>query len=221
MSYPTDWHATRENGVRVINSTDSPINGPYSLLFYSDGTEWNVTAPGFRRSASIYLNGSLHDRGFSDGRIRTLVRRNLDINQNSVWGGIFLVSEIEGIGTREDPGQTRYEVTDKTGDIQLIKYVDALPTVLATSGVNLDVSTIYGFQVRWAYTNVTDNILITVSLGTNVGFTDLTEILSYNDSNSPNHSPSITEGLFVQTETTDDIMSYNFDVTSVYKATHL
>jgi hypothetical protein len=221
MSYPIDFHATRENGVRVLNSSVNPISGASSLLLFSDGTEWDMTAEGFRRSASIYLNGSLHDRGFSDGRIRTFIRRNLDIDQNSVWGGIFIVSELEGIGTREEPGQTRYEITDKTGDIQLIKYVDTLPIVLATSGVNLEAFTIYGFQVHWAYNSTTDNMVIEVSLGTNVGFTDLIEILSYNDSDSPNHSPSITEGVFVQSSTTDDIISYNFDVTSVYKATHL
>ena len=219
MSYPTTWHATRENGVKVFNSTASPLSGGYSLEMSSDGSEWNVTDPGLRKSASIFIKEGSFDRGFIDGRIRTLIRRN-STNQNLAWGGIYIISDQEGIGTRTSPGQNRYEITDKLGNIALIKYVSTIPTVLFTSTSTFIQNTIHGFEVKWVYDGLLDQLTITVKLGLDTNFSDLAIIFEYMDNSSPLTNTE-TEGFFVQADDSGDFLSYNFDKTSVFKSTHL
>ena len=219
MSYPITWKATRENGVKVFNSTVSPLSGGYSLEMSSNGTEWDVTDPGLRKSASIFIKEGAFDRGFIDGRIRTLIRRN-SANQSLAWGGVYIISDQEGIGTAISPGQNRYEITDKDGDISLIKYVGSLPTVLFTSTSTFLQNTIHGFEVKWVYDSLLDELTILVKLGLSVDFSDLSIILQYIDSSSP-LTDTITEGFFVQADQSEDFLSYNFDKTSVFRSIHL
>ncbi len=219
MSYPIDWQATRENGLRVLNSTVNPISGPSSLLLFSDGSEWDSTDVGFRKSASLFLQPT-YDRGYSNGRIQTLIRRNVSTLQTAAWAGIYLGSEREGIGTRADPGESRYEITDRDGDIQLIKYTDAIPETLETSVVSFAVDVVYGFQVRWRYDSSTDSLIIRVFRGTALDFSDLVEIIHYTDNDSPYHL-GVTEGLFAQTDSNTDVVSYTFDTTSIFQSSHL
>lgn len=218
MAYPIQWASTRENGLRVLNSPVSPITGPSSLLLYSDGTEWNATDLGLRKSASVFIHGgSGIERGFSEGRLRTLIRRNNATSQADAWGGIFIYSEIEGIGLRLSPGQTRYEITDKNGTIRILKYTGGLPTTVANSASTFAPNTIYGFEVRWNSTGL--GLEITVSLGTSPLFIDLLPIISYVDPTP--HTLAVTEGLFVQTQSHDDVVSYSFDTTFLYQVTHI
>ena len=219
MPYPISWKATRENGVKVFNSTVSPLSGGYSLEMSSNGTEWDVTDPGLRKSASIFIKEGAFDRGFIDGRIRTLVRRN-STNQNLAWGGIYIISDQEGIGTSISPGQNRYEITDKSGNIALIKYVGAIPTVLFTSTETFLQDTTHGFEVKWVYDGLLDQLTIIVKLGLAADFSDLSIIFEYMDTSSP-LTDTETEGFFVQATSSDDFLSYNFDKTSVFKSTHL
>lgn len=219
MSYPLQWNATRENGLRVLNSPTDPIHGLSSLLLFSDGSEWDVINIGFRKSASVYLNNTFN-RGYSDGVIRTLIRRNNSTDQGHAWGGIFFVSDREGIGTLSSPGQRRYEVTDKGGFLKIIKYSIGVPTTLYTSSFAFSPNIIYGFQVRWKYFSLLNDLNIEVSLGTSVDFSDLVLLFDYTDSNSPYHL-GVTEGLFVQTLSDTDVVSYTFDATSIYESSHL
>jgi hypothetical protein len=140
--------------------------------------------------------------------------------QTNAWGGIFIVSDRAGIGTRNDPGQNRYEISDQGGFIKIVKFTDALPTVLATSTSTFDPNIIYGFQVRWVYDGLVDSMLIEVSVGTALTFSDLSPVLSYVDTDSPHHISS-SEGLFVQTLASGDIVSYSFDTTSIYSSSRL
>lgn len=220
MTYPGDWRATHENGVRILTSTDDPLHGASSLLLYSDGSEFDATDTGFRKSASLYLNATRHERGFSDGRLRTLIQRNNATLQSHAWGGIYILSERAGIGTRSDPGESRYEISDQDGFIQLVKFTDALPEVLEVSTHTFESNIPYGFQVRWLYSGLADNLFIEVFLGTSLTFTDLVPIIAYTDADNPHHIAE-TEGLFVQTLATDDVVSYSFDVTSVYISSQL
>ncbi len=222
MSYPQNWTTTKENGLQVETSLISPLGGTSSLLLSSGSNEWNMINSGARKSASVYLNASLHPRGFSDGRIRTLIRRNNNTDRDNAWGGIFIFSDsTEGIGTLASLGQNRYEITNKgNGNIKIIKYVNTSATTIATSGTSFLLNTIHSFQVRWERNNVQDTIRIRVSVGTGTNFGNLTQIINYLDDDSP-LGIAETEGLFVQTATGTDIVSYTFDRTSVYQIIHL
>lgn len=217
MPYPIDWTQLSENGARFVNSEINPLSGGSSLLGQSDGTEWDVTAPGFRQSSSIFLKSPLHERGFSDGKIRTLVRRN-SADQTISWSGIFFLSDRLGIGTRLDPGLNRYEVSDENGSIKIIKVTNGIKSTLLDTGQNFLVDTIYGIDVQWEYDITMTRTLITVKLGTNVDFSDLTTIGTYSDIedsfNSP-HQFSTSEGFFFQNEASGDLVSYNYDKTTI------
>ena len=220
MSFPLDWDGTRENGLRIINSPISPINGASSLLLFSDGSEWNATNIGVRKSASLFLRNGVHERGFAEGRITTLIRRNVSTPQSNAWGGIYVVSDTEGIGLVASQGQNRYEITDRgDGFIKLIKYTVTFPTTLATSAISFSPGTVYGLQVRWKFNGITNALEFRISLGTALSFSDLSEIIVFTDS-SP-HTNAVTEGLFVQTLSNDDLVSYTFDTTSVFRLIHL
>ena len=221
MSYPFDWLTIRENGVAVSSSPISPISEGRSLLMFSDGSEWDVTDPGLRKSANVAVNPVLHERGFEDGRIRTFIRRNNATSQARAWGGVFILSDDEdGIGTRVDPGQNRYEISDQDGFITLTKFTDALPEVLFVSVATFDPTIIYGFQVLWNYDSLLDHMYIEVHLGTELDFSDLAPIITFNDEDSP-HFLSVSEGLFVETVSDTDIVSYTFDTTYIWKSDHI
>jgi hypothetical protein len=216
-----DWTPETENGARFIETTDNPINpanGPYSLLAESDGTEWDVIFPGFRKSASVYLKKPPHVRGFSDGRIRTLVRRN-SANQSEGWSGIFFLSDRVGIGTRLDPGLNMYQVSDEDSTIKIFKVVGGIKILLFDTGINPVQGTVYGFEVEWEYEVNSDTTTIDVKYGTNIDFTDLALIGSVTDGDSvvSPHQFSLSEGLFFQTESSDDFVSYNYDTTSIFR----
>jgi len=216
MPFPLDFSDFSENGARFVNSTVNPLSGGSSLLAESDGTEWDVIFPGFRKSSSIYLHIS-HTRGFSDGKIRTLVRRN-STDQTIAWSGIFFLSDRLGIGTRLDPGLNRYEVSDEDGSIKIIKVTNAIKSTLLDTGQNFLLGTIHGLEVVWEYSASTLRTLITLKLGTNVDFSDLVTIGIFSDIqdsfNTP-HQFSNSEGFFFQTDSSDDFVSYNYDKTTI------
>ena len=221
MPLPIDWSTTTENGARFVNSIPTfSLSGTYSLLGESDGTEWDVEFPGFRKSAAIFLKNPPHPRGFSDGRIRTLIRRNTSFLP-SAWGGIFFLSDRLGIGTRLDPGLNRYEVSDEgSGTIKIIKVTNALKTILFDTGVDFFPDTIFGFEVEWEYNAELLHTVITVKLGLQLDFSDLSTIGTYTDVedsfNSP-HQFSESEGFFFQAESSDDFVSFNFDKTTIFR----
>jgi hypothetical protein len=218
MPFPIDWRDESENGARFVNSTPMfQLSGTYSLLGESDGTEWDVEFPGFRKSSSIYLH-PMHNRGFSDGKIRTLIRRNTSFSPDS-WGGIFFLSDRLGIGTRLDPGLNRYEVSDEdNGNIKIIKVTNAIKTTLLDTGIGFFPDTIYGFEVMWEYDITLLRTLIVVKLGLSLDFSDLTTIGTYSDTqdsfNTP-HQFSDSEGFFFQAASSDDFISFNFDKTTI------
>lgn len=213
-----DWTDETENGARFVETIDTPINGPWSLLAESDGNEWDVTDFGFRKSASIYLR-DIYPRGFSDGRIRTLAKRS-HINQSEGWSGFFIMSDRLGIGTRLDPGLNMYQISDEDSTIKIIKVTGGIKTTLLDTGVNTALDDIYGFEVLWEYDPIPDRTLIEVRLGTNTDFSDLTLIGTVSDIgdsfNSP-HQFSQSEGIFFQTESSDDFVSYKYDTTSIFR----
>lgn len=220
MPLYVDWSTESENGARFIETTNNPINsanGLYSLLAQSDGTEWDVIFPGFRKSASVYLKET-YPRGFSDGRIRTLIRRN-SADQGVAWSGIFIMSDRIGIGTRLDPGQNRYEISDEDGTIKVIKVTNAIKSTLFDTGVNFTQDVVYGLNVDWEYDVILDRMLIRVMLGTNLDFSDLTLIGALFDFDP--HQFSTSEGLFFQAESSSDFVSYNYDTTSIFRVTHI
>lgn len=219
MPFPIDWTDESENGARFVNSIPMfSLSGTYALLGESDGTEWDVEFPGFRKSASIYLKNPPHARGFSDGRIRTLIRRNTSFLPDA-WGGIFFLSDRLGIGTRLDPGQNRYEVSDEgDGLVKIIKVENALKTTLATSVISFFPDTIYGLDVEWEYDASLLRTLIVVKIGLQTDFSDLATVMTYSDVqdsfNNP-HQFSMSEGFFFQAEDSDDFVSFNFDKTTI------
>lgn len=224
MPFPTDWTDFSENGARFVNSIPTfSLSGTYSLLGESDGTEWDVTAPGFRKSASIYLH-SMYPRGFSDGKIRTLIRRNTSFLPSS-WGGIFFLSDRLGIGTRLDPGLNRYEVSDEgNGNVKIIKVTNAIKTTLLDTGISFFPDTIYGLEVMWEYDITLTRTLITVKMGLSLDFSDLAVVGTYSDIqdsfNTP-HQFSDSEGFFFQADSSDDFISFNFDKTTISRFVHI
>jgi hypothetical protein len=215
MPLYTDWKVIKENGLRVEHNTLTPLSGTSSLRMESNGTEFSVTAPGFRKSASIFLHDGFHPRGFSDGRIQTLIRRN-STNQSAAWGGVYILSDREGIGTRLDPGDDRYEITDKDGTIKVIKFVSAVPTILFDTGSNFGLNTIHGFEVDWEFDFDLTVTKIRISLGTNIDFSDLVQIANVVDNTDPLQF-SESEGFFVQAQLDTDFVSYTFDKTTLVR----
>ena len=209
-----DWIPTSENGARFVETDQNTLSGPSSLLARSDGTEFDATEIGFRKSAAIYLN-TQHARGFSDGRLRTLVRRDSP-NQSEGWSGIYIMSDRLGIGTRLDPGLNMYQISDEDGTIKIIKVTGGIKTTLLDTLQNFFAGQVYGFEVTWEYDPVPDRTLIEVKLGTNVDFSDLTTIGTFSDITSP-HQFSDSEGIFFQTESHDDLVDYTYDKTSIFR----
>lgn len=221
MPFPIDWRDESENGARFVNSTPTfPLSGTYALLGESDGTEWDVEFPGFRKSASIYLH-PMHNRGFSDGKIRTLIRRNTSFSPDA-WAGIFFLSDRLGIGTRLDPGQNRYEVSDEgDGLIKIIKVENAIKTTLASAAFfTFFPDTIFGLEVMWEFDIDLARTLITVKIGGSLDFSDLTTLMTYSDMTDP-HQFSMSEGFFFQANSHDDFISFNFDKTTISRFIHI
>ena len=210
----TDWTPETENGLRFIETTDNPLNGPYSLHGFSDGTEFDVVDIGFRKSASVYLR-DIHPRGFSDGRIRTLFRME-NLNASEGWGGIFFLSSKLGIGTRLETDNNHYEVSNEDNTLKIVKVVNNIKTTLVDTLITISPATLYGIDVSWEFDPDVPRTFIEVKLGNSVDFNDLVTVATFSDTTDP-HQFSDSEGLFVQAESSEDLIDIRFDTTSIFR----
>jgi hypothetical protein len=212
-----DWAETKENKMRIDSVSESAISGVYSLRFRSLSTEFTSGEEGFRKSGSIYPRSDLYETGFSDGKIRTLFRMNSS-DPSSAWAGAFFLASAPGIGTRLDETDDMYQVSNKGGTLIIEKFEFTIPTLLLDTGFVISQNAVYGIEVEWEFDIGIESTTIKIRAGTSPEFIDLTLIGSYTDSIHP-HQFSVSEGLFAQTITHDDSLSYTFDKTSVIKVT--
>lgn len=227
MSLEEQWYTTEENGFSIIQSSLHPIQGSHSALFQTLSNEFNSGQEGLRKSASVWLNDTF-ERGFFRGRIRTLWRRNSpSIDQSIGWGGIYFMSNINGIGTTVDSFDG-YQITDKGGTLKVLKFISGTPTILKNTSEVLPLDTIRSLEVTWRSEPENFRTLITVRSGSLSNFSDLTEFCFISDMELSESSSggslgsapiqfSQSEGLFSQTINHDHIASYSFDSTSIYK----
>lgn len=222
MSLALKWNRTEENRLFVERDDINPIANNSSVLFESLSGEFDVGEEGFRKSGSVWLNNTFQ-RGFSNGRIRTLWRRNSSsTNQSEGWGGIYIMSDIDGIGTRLAPMNDGYQITDKDGTIKVLKFTLSIPTVILDTGILFPLDTVKSLEVTWQFQLDNNRTVITVKQGAALDFSDLTSIGSINDVSDSGNIPvqfSESEGLFAQTLSHDHAVSYSFDNTSISKVT--
>ena len=223
MALIINWNETEENGMRVEQSDTNPIVETKSVLFESLSGEFESGQETFRKSGSIAMKDTLFSRGFARGRIRTLWRRNsISTDQSEGWGGIYIMSDIEGIGTRIAPMFDGYQISDKSGTLKVFKITLSIPTLLLDTGVSFPLDTIKSLEVIWNFQNDLDRTVITVNQGSALDFSDLTLIGTVNDVGDSSNTPvqfSTSEGLFAQTLSHDHVASYSFDSTSVFRLT--
>lgn len=225
MALIIDWTRTTENGMRVERSETNPILESSSVLFESLSSEFEAGQEGFRKSGNVILNNS-YEKGFSRGRIRTLWRRNTpSTDQSEGWGGIFIMSDILGIGTRLAPMNSGYQITDKGGTLKVLKFRLSVPFVLHDTGISFPLDTVRGLDVTWRYESEVGRTVLYIKQGSSLDFVDLTTIATVSDfGDSVTGDPvqfSTSEGLFSETLTHDSIASYSFEHTYIYKLTTL
>jgi hypothetical protein len=222
MSLEFDWRSHFENRMRVQTDNENPLVGSHSLLFESFADEFDPGEEGFRKSGSTAILPSKYERGFSKGRIRTLIRRNGITDTDESWSGIYFMSSSEGIGTRVFLPEHVYQVVDKDASIKVIKVESFIPQEIHDTGISLSDDMIYGFEVEWFLQSATEftpkRVRIDVRLGTATDFSDLTSIAVLFDDITP-LEVSVSEGLFAETETHSSVISYAYDSTSVFKKT--
>lgn len=222
MALIINWNRTEENAMRVERSEVSPIEDASSVLFESLAGEFVGGEEGFRKSGSIWLKDTFQ-RGFSKGRMRTLWRRNTpSTDQSEGWGGIYIMSDIDGIGTRLAPMFDGYQITDKDGTLRILKITLSIPTVLFDTGLAFPLDTIKSLEVNWQFQLDNNRTVITVKQGAALDFSDLTTVCTVNDVGDSSNTPvqfSQSEGLFAQTLSHDHVASYSFDTTSIFKVT--
>ena len=213
MPFLIDWQTEYENGMSVRESIDSPLQGISSLRFFTDETLF--TDEEFRKSGSVCLRESRYPtKGFSNGRIRTLIRRS-STDQATGWSGIYCMCDRENIGTRLDPAENMYQVTDKDGSIRILKTVNSITTQVASLGSNIPLNATRAFEVEWNLSANSARLSIIVRLGTVLDFSGMTLVGAYTDT-----APllvAVSEGLFAQTTEGTDTVDYRYDATKVIR----
>lgn len=218
-----DWRQAQENIMRVETVDVNPISMDTSLRMESLTSEFVVGQDPFRKTGAVWMREDLYPIGFSDGKIRTLLRMDTIDSVNTAdptvgWGGIFFLTSAVGIGTFFDATNQMYQVSNRGGTIKVDKFDFTVPTTILDTGVSLTPGQVYGIEVYWEYNFANNCTKIRVYLGTDPNFLDLTMIGTFNDVLDSVNTPyqfSMSEGLFAQTATGTDFVSFTFDRTTV------
>lgn len=210
----TNWEFNQTTNSNYSLTPTDPISGGSSLQMFSTAAAINIGV------AAQLTPDSFITRGFSRGKIRTLLRHQSGTFNSLIRGGIFCLAENSNFG---DGAVKAYlaSFNPDTGEVELNWTSVVEPTLgnLATASIDsfgFMTATIYSLELEWnANTGDFGGTSLTVRTGTQTDFSDLEDRIFYVDVPG-NGLSSGYEGIYYSQDSSLGTSVFYFDKTSVF-----
>lgn len=162
-------------------------------------------------------------RGFTIGKIRTLMNVESTSDPTNLYPGIFCMSESENVtAITNDLYAVAVNPNNVSGNVQLKKLNNGIldfdsESVLGSSQIDFTVGNTIALELEWlADVDQIGGVLLRVRTGTELDYSDLSEVITYVDVSSP-YTSTFAEGIMCHFQSGVGVSVILFDETIIFE----